>query len=71
MSFEQEAMREYARNVGMEQPDREWINTPLDSWEKNPFYTGEPGPLLIFRPRVIFPGPRFRGPFHVCTRVVR
>ena len=42
MSFEQEAMREYARNVGREFPTRAWIATPLDSWEKNPYYNGPP-----------------------------
>src|SRR5262245_6333315 len=40
MSFEQEAMREYAREVGRQFPERAWISTPLDSWERNPFYTG-------------------------------
>jgi hypothetical protein len=39
-----EAMREYAWNVGRENPDREWICTQYDTWERNPFYTGKPGP---------------------------
>jgi hypothetical protein len=43
MSFEQEAVREYTRHVGAEHPDQEWILSPFDSWEKNPFYTGKPG----------------------------
>lgn len=42
MSYEQLAMREYARNVGREYPERAWICTPLDSWEPNPFYAGPP-----------------------------
>jgi hypothetical protein len=39
-----EAMREYAWNVGRERRDLEWISTPYDTWERNPFYDGEPGP---------------------------
>lgn len=39
-----DACREYARNVGAEHPDLEWILSPYDSWERNPFYTGKPGP---------------------------
>jgi hypothetical protein len=39
-----EAMREYAWTVGRENPDREWICTQYDTWERNPFYTGKPGP---------------------------
>lgn len=35
-----EACREFARNVGAECPEREWISTPFDSWERNPFYRG-------------------------------
>jgi len=35
-----EACREYARNVGMDDPSREWICTHFDTWERNPFYTG-------------------------------
>lgn len=37
-------VREWARNVGREFPDREWLLTEYDSWERNPFYRGEPGP---------------------------
>jgi hypothetical protein len=40
---EGEAAREYGRNAGMEDPSVEWILTPWDSWERNPFYTGKPG----------------------------
>ncbi len=43
MSYAQQACREYAFNVGQCEPEREWINTPLDSWERNPFYHGKPG----------------------------
>jgi hypothetical protein len=39
-----EACREYARNVGAEQPDRAWILTDYDTWERNPFYHGPPAP---------------------------
>jgi hypothetical protein len=37
-----EAMREYTWNVGRDRPDRAWICTPYDTWEPNPFYTGDP-----------------------------
>ena len=39
-----EAAREYAWNVGADNPHRAWILTDYDSWEKNPFYHGEPVP---------------------------
>lgn len=35
-----ESCREYARNAGMDNPDVAWINTPQDTWERNPFYQG-------------------------------
>lgn len=35
-----EACREFARNVGGEQPERAWILTDYDTWERNPFYYG-------------------------------
>jgi hypothetical protein len=35
-----DACREYARNVGATCPERAWINTDFDTWERNPFYTG-------------------------------
>lgn len=41
---EAEAAAEYVRNVGRDEPDREWIATPWDSWGRNPYYTGAPGP---------------------------
>ncbi len=37
-----EACREFARNVGHEFPDRPWILTDYDTWERNPFYQGPP-----------------------------
>jgi len=39
-----EAAKEYAHNVGMDHPDRPWILTNWDSWERNPFYNGPPHP---------------------------
>lgn len=39
-----EAVREHARNVGAQREDVEWILTPFDTWERNPYYTGEPTP---------------------------
>jgi len=39
-----DAVREYARNVGMDNPDKAWILSPYDSWERNPYYSGEPVP---------------------------
>jgi hypothetical protein len=42
MATQAEADDEEARNVGMDNPDREWICTDRDVWHKNPFYTGKP-----------------------------
>lgn len=39
-----EAMAEYAINAGRDQPDRAWILTPWDVWQKNPMYIGPPVP---------------------------
>lgn len=36
----QDSVREYAQNAGMDNPTQEWILSPFDSWERNPFYTG-------------------------------
>ncbi|MBP8176359.1 MAG: hypothetical protein KAX77_01220 [Xanthomonadales bacterium] len=36
----QEADYEYARNVGRERPDLEWILSDRDACYRNPFYTG-------------------------------
>jgi hypothetical protein len=43
LATQAEAAQEYGRNAGMDDPDREWILTPWDSWERNPFYTGPRG----------------------------
>lgn len=40
----QGACREFAHNVGAEKPDVEWLLTDFDTWERNPYYQGEPGP---------------------------
>ena len=37
---EAEADREYAYNVGMDEPERAWILSDRDVWYPNPFYTG-------------------------------
>lgn len=39
-----DALREFAWNAGMEQEDREWLLHEWDVWVRNPHYTGEPGP---------------------------
>jgi len=46
MSWMQEAVREWARNFGHDHPDRAWLLSDLDTWERNPFYCGpaEPHP---------------------------
>jgi hypothetical protein len=33
-------LRDWAYWAGMDQPERCWLSTPLDSWIKNPHYTG-------------------------------
>ena len=35
--------REYANSTGAEKPNTEWILTHLDTWVRNPHYTGKPG----------------------------
>lgn len=42
MSYEQESVWLYARAVGEENPAQAWILSPLDTWEKNPCYSGPP-----------------------------
>mgnify|MGYP003387726444 CR=1 FL=1 len=37
-----ESDREFARNAGMDDPDRAWILAPSDAWYPNPFYSGPP-----------------------------
>jgi len=39
-----DAMREYARNVGEDMPERAWILTDWDVWMPNPHYQGPPCP---------------------------
>lgn len=36
-------IKEWARNVGREYPDQEYLLTEYDSWERNPWFTGKPG----------------------------
>lgn len=38
------ALHQYAEAYGEERPDVEYILSPYDTWHRNPFYTGEPGP---------------------------
>ena len=38
-----EAFAEYARNAGEGHPEQEWILTPWDTWQRNPWFTGKPG----------------------------
>lgn len=35
-----DAVNEYTVNVGRECLDDQWILSPYDSWELNPFYSG-------------------------------
>lgn len=37
------AFGQYAAAYGAEDPAREWILSPYDTWHKNPFFTGTPG----------------------------
>lgn len=39
-----ESVREYVRIVGADRPDQEWVLSPFDTWERNPYYRGKPGP---------------------------
>lgn len=43
MSYQQEAVREWARAEGQGRPDSEWLLSNYDTWEHNPYYTGKPG----------------------------
>ena len=36
-----EAIEEQRQIFGMENPDKQWILSSWDTWEKNPFYQGE------------------------------
>lgn len=42
IASDSEAIKEYARNAGADHPERAWILTPWDVWERNPFYQGPP-----------------------------
>jgi hypothetical protein len=44
MPHEQVPASDYTRLVGEEFREREWILTPLNTWERNPFYTGPQTP---------------------------
>jgi len=37
------AVAQYAGAYGEGAPDREWILSPFDTWERNPYYQGPPG----------------------------
>lgn len=43
LATEDDAEREYTRNVGRERSDSEWILSDRDVWYRNPFYTGPKG----------------------------
>lgn len=40
MNYMTEAVRQWARAEGSEQPLRQWILSDYDTWERNPFYIG-------------------------------
>lgn len=39
-----ESLAEFARNAGMDNPDRAWLLDPRDVWVANPCYSGPPVP---------------------------
>lgn len=39
-----EAVAEYGRNAGRDNPDRAWLLHDWDVWVRNPFYVGPPVP---------------------------
>ena len=43
-NYETEAVRQYTYEVGSQLTNQAWILSPYDTWEKNPFYIGEPQP---------------------------
>jgi len=43
-TYNRMAVLEYAREHGRQDPERAWISTPFDTWERNPAYTGPPVP---------------------------
>jgi len=40
MNITNEDLASLAAARGADRPDLQWICTPFDSWEKNPFYSG-------------------------------
>lgn len=40
----EDSIREWVYIVGQDSPDTEWFATDYDTWERNPYYTGKPGP---------------------------
>ena len=38
------AVHQYAEAYGEERPTVEYILSPYDTWLRNPYYTGQPGP---------------------------
>jgi hypothetical protein len=44
IATKQEACREFTRNYGSTRPNRAWILTDYDTWERNPHYSGKPVP---------------------------
>ncbi len=38
------AVRQHTSVYGEERQDQEYLLSPFDTWEKNPWYQGEPGP---------------------------
>ena len=38
------AVRQHTSAYGEERPEQEYLLSPFDTWEKNPWYQGEPGP---------------------------
>ncbi len=38
------AVKQYSYAYGEETPEKPWILSPLDTWERNPFYCGPPVP---------------------------
>ncbi|UIS25302.1 hypothetical protein [Erythrobacter phage vB_EliS-L02] len=43
-AYYSEAVRQYAAAYGEEEPDKPWILSPFDTWERNPYYRGPPVP---------------------------
>lgn len=43
MATEQDAVREWAYNFGATCPEKEWLASNYDTWERNPHFTGTPG----------------------------